>query len=603
LQNQAELVYHILMRKIVISLLVISYLLLGIKGVEAEEIQSFNAKIVVNKNGTIDIREKIVYDFGPTKRHGIFREIPFIKTNQDGKKFKLDFSDFSVYDEKQNPYPYQKTTDDEKIRLKIGDPNKTISGVHTYVISYKVAGALTYFSSHDELYWNVTGNDWPVSIKEAVVEVELPEKIDEDQLKATCYTGSYGATTSLCQIFFNHLDDDRTKMVIRTTSSLGYKEGLTVVLGFPKNVVVVLEPKEYKTFWETIWGKILSVLLKLVILFWYLILPFYIAYRWFKYGRDPKGVIGVTRAWFDPPKTTDGKRFLTPAEVGVLGDEQVDLKDVSSTIVDLARRGYLGIEERKKGEFWLVKNPAKTQEILKQVQDDIDNKNKKLIADKLLPFEKILLDKFFKRKTEINLKEEELYKEVEEVKKAIYEQVVSSGLFPQNPEKIRSFYYGLLALSIFSANILLFFSSLIFGLRMPKKTKDGADAKNIAFSLRNFLQSQERQINFVVKQTDLPAGRQVLFEKLLPYAIVFGVEKIWAKRFEDLDIKPPSWYKSYSSDKAFSSAYFVNSLNSSMSTFRQAATPTRSSSGFSSGFSSGGGFSGGGGGGGGGGSW
>ena len=598
------------MRKIIIVLLVISCLLFGAKGIKAEEIQSFDAKIIVNKNGTINVLEKIVYDFGPTKRHGIFREIPFVKINQDGKKFKLNFSDFSVYDEKQNPYPYQKTTVDEKIRLKIGDPDKTISGVHTYIIGYKVAGALTYFSSHDELYWNVTGNDWPVPIEEAVVEIELPEKIDESQLKASCYTGSYGATTSLCQIFFNHLDDDRTKMVIKTTSGLGYKEGLTVVLGFPKNVVAVLEPKEYKTFWETIWGKILSFLLKLLILFWYLILPFYIAYRWFKYGRDPKGVVGVTRAWFDPPKTADGKRFLTPAEVGVLGDEKVDLKDVSSTIVDLARRGYLRIEERKKGEFWLVKNPTKTQEILKEasppirrVKDDIDNKNKKLIADKLLPFEKILLDKFFKSKTEINLKKEKLYKEVEEVKKAIYEQVVTAGLFPENPEKTRSFYYVLLALSIFSANILLFFSSLIFGLRMPKKTKEGVDAKNIAFSLRNFLQSQERLINFIAKQADLPAGKQVLFEKLLPYAIVFGVEKIWAKRFEDLDVKPPSWYRGYSSDKAFNSAYFVNSLNSSMSSFVHAATPTRSSSGFSSGFSSGGGFSGGGGGGGGGGSW
>jgi uncharacterized membrane protein YgcG len=386
-------------------------------------------------------------------------------------------------------------------------------------------------------------------------------------------------------------------MVIKTTSILGYKEGLTFVLGFPKNMVAVLEPKEYMPFWETILGKIILFLFGLAILFWYLILPFYIAYRWFKYGRDPKGDVGVTSSWFDPPKTPDGKRFLTPAEVGVLGDETVDLKDVSSTIIDLARRGYLRIEERKKGEFWLVKNLSKTQEILKQVQDDSKSKNPKLINDELLPFEKILLDKFFKGKTEINLKKEELYQEVEQVKKAIYEQVVATGLFPENPEKIRTLYYILLALSIFTANFLLFFSSLIFGPRMPRKTKAGVEAKNIAFSLRNFLKSQERQLTF-------QADRQILFERLLPYAIVFGVEKIWAKRFEDLGITQPSWYQSYSSGRSFNSVYFVNSLNSSISSFKQAATPTTSSSGFSSGFSSGGGFSGGGGGGGGGGgSW
>ena len=467
-------------------LLVISYWLFGIKIVWAEEIRNFKANIIINKDGTINVEEKIVYDFGSLERHGIYREIPFIKTNQAGKKFKLDFSHFSVCDENKKPYRFQKKTTNGNIRLKIGYPDKTISGTHTYIISYKVKGALTYFSSHDELYWNVTGNDWFVSIKEAVAEVELPENIDQTQLKAACYTGSYGSTLSLFQISFYHLNDGRTKMVAKTTSTLYFKEGLTFVLGFPKNIVAVLEPKEYKTFWETIFGKTLAFLLKFLALFWYLILPFYISYRWFKYGRDPKGEIATTSAWFDPPKSPDGKRFLAPAEVGVLVDEKVDLKDVSSTIVDLARRGYLRIEERKKGEFWLVKNPIKTQEILKQVQDDIDSKNQKLIVDKLLTFEKSLLERFFKNKTEINLKKEEFYNEVEEVKKAIYEEVVMAGLFPENPEKIRNLYYVLLALSIFTANLLLFFSCLIFGLRMPRKTKVGVEAKNIAFSLRNF---------------------------------------------------------------------------------------------------------------------
>jgi len=564
------------MKKIIFLLLIISYLLFGIKGVWAEEIKNFKVDIVINKNGTIDVKETIVYDFGRLYRHGIYREIPFIKTNKEGKKFKLDFSQFSVVDENQRPYRFQKILADEKIRLKIGDPQKTISGVHTYIIIYKVSGALTYFSDHDELYWNATGNDWLVPIKEAVVEVELPEKIDESQLKTACYTGSYGATTSLCQIFFNHLDNDRIKMVIKTTSSLGYKEGLTFVLGFPKNIVSVLEPKEYTPFWETIFGKILAFLLKILALFWYLILPFYIAYLWFKYGRDPKGDVGVISSWFDPPKTPDGKRFLTPAEVGVLGDETVDLKDISATIVDLARRGYLKIEERKKGEFWLLKTE----------KEETD----------LLPFEKLLLDEFFKEKKEINLSKEDLYHKVEKVKEAIYKQVVAASLFPQNPNEVRSIYDVFLALSIFTANFLLFFSSLIFGPRMPRKTKAGVEAKNIAFSLRNFLKSQERQLTF-------QADKQLLFERLLPYAIVFGVEKIWAKRFEDLGITPPSWYQSYSSKGTFNSVYFVNDLNSSISSFKQAATPITSSSGFSSGFSSGGGFSGGGGGGGGGGSW
>ena len=93
----------------------------------------------------------------------------------------------------------------------------------------------------------------------------------------------------------------------------------------------------------------------------------------------------------------------------------------------------------------------------------------------------------------------------------------------------------------------------------------------------------------------------MMFERLLPFAVAFGVERIWAKRFESLNITQPNWYHSYSSSH-FSSYMLVNSLNSSFRSITTAATPTRSSTGHSSGFG-GGGFSGGGGGGGGGGSW
>ena len=93
----------------------------------------------------------------------------------------------------------------------------------------------------------------------------------------------------------------------------------------------------------------------------------------------------------------------------------------------------------------------------------------------------------------------------------------------------------------------------------------------------------------------------MMFEKLLPYAVAFGVEKIWANRFKDIALNQPSWYVGQN-NAVFNAVYFSSVLHSSVSTLSYSATPTRSSSGFSSGFG-GGGFSGGGGGGGGGGSW
>jgi len=171
--------------------------------------------------------------------------------------------------------------------------------------------------------------------------------------------------------------------------------------------------------------------------------------------------------------------------------------------------------------------------------------------------------------------------------------VVKEKLFDKNPQTTRTKYYVLAGIALFTSNFFLAIVAFLFGRVMPRKTVFGVEAKNVLFSLKNFLTSQKRQLEF-------QADKQMMFERLLPFAVAFGVEKIWAKRFEDLNIVRPNWYHSYSSTN-FNSYLLVNSLNSSFRSFSTAATPTSSSTGHSSGFS--GGFSGGGGGGGGGGSW
>lgn len=529
-----------------------------------ESINSFDEKININKDGTIDVKENIAYDFSNLQKHGIYRIIPYTKTNQDGKKYQLSFSNFEVKDDEGVPYQFTKTTDEKNITLKIGDANLIVSGKMTYVISYMISGAITYYSDHDELYWNATGNSWNVPIKEVSTTINWPEEINARDIKTTCFTGPVGGRDSNCS-FENG--------IFKGMGELAPGEGMTVVFGFPKNVVSVVEPKEYVPFSETFLGKLVAVLLVLLGIFWYALLPFLIVFLWFKKGRDPRPKIGEVAAWYDPPKSPVENRFLTPGEVGTLGDETADIKDVSATIVDLARRGFLKIEERKKDDFYLVRKKTPTE---------------------LLEYENVLLEKFFKEKSEIRIKDEKLYQEVEEVKSSLYKQVVDvDKLFPTNPQTIRTFYYVIAFIGFLTGNLPLAFISFIFGRIMPRKTQAGSDAYSVSKSLKNFLSTQERQLEF-------QANKQLMFEKLLPYAIVFGVEKIWAKRFQTLNIKAPSWYSSYDRG-TFNSFIFVSSLNSSMRSFQTAATPTRSSSGFSSGF--GGGFSGGGGGGGGGGSW
>jgi len=549
--------------------------------ITGEHIKSFNSNITINKDGTIDVKETIVYNFDTLQKHGIYREIPFIKTNQEGKQFELKFSNFSVQDENGNGYQFSTSTINEKnIRLKIGEADQLITGIHDYIISYQVAGALTYYSDHDELYWNVTGNEWNVPIANTTSQVVWPAEIKKEDIKTTCYTGISGSNVSDCSYLIN----GRLQNNIKTSRVLSSGEGLTIVVSFPKNIVAVLEPKEFVPFAETLLGKLVTLLLGLLALIWYVGLPFFIIYKWFKTGRDPKGTIGVTTAWFDPPKTQDGKRFLTPGEVGTLGDETVDMKDVSATIVDLARRGYLIIDERGKNDYYLIRlRPEEVGTTARRGKGE----------DILLDYEKLLLDKFFGSKKEIRIKDEELSTEVAQIKNEMYQQVIEDKLFDKNPQTTRTGYYVVAGIALFTGNFFLAIVAFLFGRVMPRKTVFGVEAKNVAFSLKNFLTSQKRQLEF-------QADKQMMFEKLLPFAVAFGVERIWAKRFESLNITQPSWYHSYSSTN-FSSYLLINSLNSSFKSINTAATPTRSSSGFSSGFS--GGFSGGGGGGGGGGSW
>ena len=170
--------------------------------ISGEHIKSFDSNIIINKDGTINVKETIVYDFTGLQKHGIYREIPFIKTNQDGKQFELRFNNFSVADENGNGYQFSTSTINEKnIKLKIGDADRLITGSHIYIISYKVAGALTYFSDHDELYWNVTGNEWIVPIASTTAQVVWPQEIKKEDIKGICYTGITGSKESLCSVY------------------------------------------------------------------------------------------------------------------------------------------------------------------------------------------------------------------------------------------------------------------------------------------------------------------------------------------------------------------------------------------------------------------
>jgi uncharacterized membrane protein len=132
------------------------------------------------------------------------------------------------------------------------------------------------------------------------------------------------------------------------------------------------------------------------------------------------------------------------------------------------------------------------------------------------------------------------------------------------------------------------------------------DAREKIKGLKLYLETAEKDRIAMLQSPDAPYAAKSsepkktveLFEKLLPFAIVLGVENQWAKQFESIYTTPPDWYSG--NWGAFSAVYLASSLGGSMEAMGATFTPSGSSS--SSGFG-GGGFSGGGGGGGGGGGW
>jgi len=535
--------------------------------IRAEEISSFDAKIVISKEGMTEVEEAILYNFGNEQRHGIFRTIPLTKTNKEGKTFAMKMTVNKVLDLSGNPYNFSKSSVANGIQLKIGDANKTLTGSVFYDIFYTIDGSITYFSDHDELYWNVVGTEWTVPINKTSVLVSLPQGVSKESITQTCFVGTEGQNVP-CEGVVTDKD-----VTFQYNQPLLPGQGLTIVVGFPKGTVLVREPEVVHSSEPSVWAGIIGIVFLLFGIFWYIGLPIWIVVRWWKHGRDPKPPMGIAHAWFSPP-TDAKKRSITPGEVGTLVDERADTKDVVATVVDLARRGYITIVETKKNDITLKKIEKKKSGTLEI-------------------FEEVLLHGIFDKRKSIRLKDTSIVSTVTDTKNKLYEKVVQDGFFVENPDKVRTRYIILGTFAVVTINFPLALAAFIFGTAMPKKTIAGAQARAIADALKNFLTSQDRQLAYQAKN-------QMMFEKLLPYAIVFGVEKIWAERFKDMDLSKPSWYEG-SYGRGFNSVVFVNSLSSSVNTMTSSMTPTSSSSGFSSGFS--GGSVGGGGGGGGGGSW
>jgi hypothetical protein len=305
---------------------------------------------------------------------------------------------------------------------------------------------------------------------------------------------------------------------------------------------------------------------------------------------------------YDPPAS------LTPAEAGTLMDYSADMRDITATLVDLAVRGHLRIEE--KDDPTLLGLSSRREYVFRRLESPNGEKP-------LEDHERRILNGIFeggKAEVELSDLKNEFYRHLPFIKDSIFARLVGRGLYRSHPDNVRSNWrvgamafgivvfgagsvlgarLGLTPVPFFVAAIMSAIILLAFAQEMPARTVAGARALERVLGFEEFLERVEKErLDRVVKTPEM-------FEKFLPYAMAFGVDRKWARGFQDIYRVPPKWYVG-SNATSFDLGGFSSRLADMSDRTRSVMTSApRSSggSGFSSGGSSGGGSGGGGGGG------
>src|SRR3954464_5574793 len=283
-------------------------------------ITHFNAAITLDKDGRALVTEKINLRFEGAY-HGIHRRIPIHYPGPSNTSFTLFMDVVSVTDgETHQPLRFEdhRTGDYRELTIYIPgaeDASKTVE------IAYKVLNPIRHFADYDEFYWNVTGLDWPVPIDAASASIYFPD--NANGLRAQAFTGVYGSHDSDAATQVNG-----TRVDVESSNPLPMRGGLTLDVYIPKGILN--EPSSLTLAMAFIRSNpiVLMPLLALAIM----------GVLWWFIGRDPDPGLSVAPQYGPPEK-------ITPAEAGMLIDDSIDPRDITCTIVDLAVRGYLRIEE------------------------------------------------------------------------------------------------------------------------------------------------------------------------------------------------------------------------------------------------------------------
>jgi hypothetical protein cdivTM7_00659 len=508
------------------------------------------------------------------------------------------------YDNHPTNFSLQSVTDGQGVslehtwngdELRIGKKDVYVQGEKTYVIKFTQRDVTRHYDNtgRDEFYWDVIGNEWRVPMQNVRVSVKLDESLQAARAgEAFCYVGAHGSTKR-CNI-----SGDKGE-IVTNVSRLNRREGITMAVGFNSSTFTgyqeTLSEKLIK-----IWATVQTIASSLAVIVMLLLVWRY--RRLFGRYRELKPI---------PPEYLPPKQASVMTSAYILKNyEALAVKGSAKVaqLLDLAVRHYIKLYEVKKASF--LRSAQYEIEIVKDLKE-LRSEESEVIRDMFgssmpKPGQRLNLKKLQNnlsyaartRDDDTNLKN------LARGNYALCEQTLANKRIVQR----WALWVGVIGVLLLSP-MLLIVAGIVFALSFGwSLTDEGLALRRYLAGLKMYigvaeaerlqmLQSPEGAEKVKVDATD---EKQLvkLYERVLPYAVLFGQEKKWSAQlgqyYEQVG-EQPDWY---SGQGAFNAAAFAAGMNSLSSVASSASDYSSTSGG-----STGGGFAGGGGGGGGGGGW
>lgn len=513
----------------VLSLLLVLLLLAHTRSAYAQSKvyfwQSFDVLVTVQEDGSLLVTEQQTLEFSGAPFTFGFRNIPI---NSYGRNDGI--TDVSVregeiqYQESssQSEYTFYTTTSGNELTIYWYFPPAI--GTQVYTISYRVLGGVAVDQGTGQVFWNAMPANLGAPINAGRMGIQTPA--GAEIIRTTAQVGgseNAGISTQVAE----------SGREVLFTLTQPRPAGVDVEVGahFPIEGLSIATPDWQRS--EQV-RDVLSLVVLLVSGFIIVAGPTVILLWWYLRGRDPELTTPAPAYLAEPPDDTP------PAVVGTLVDERAQIHDVVSTLIDLSRRGYMTMKEEKK-DF-----------LFERTDKD---------ASGLRPFEQKTLKAVFGRSDSkrLNSLKYKFSSKLPEIHKELYDELVKAGFASASPEAARG-RYGCLGAVLFGVAVLVFFLSftignallstalcpafalgitaitlIVVGQHMPRKTRKGAEAAANWLAFKKYLEEIERH-------ADLGKSGEI-FEKYLAYAVVFGLERTWIRKFSQTPGTPvPHWY-------------------------------------------------------------